>query len=60
MFVKVQPFQCRGEDVYLVLSPIVIEESKIVSTISPPKHLLQLDDQSSLPVMMNSKVSQQE
>ena len=60
MFVKVQPLQCRGEDVYLVLSPIVIEESKIVSTISAPKHLLQLDDHSSVPAMMNSKVSRQE
>ena len=57
MFIKVHPFQYRGVDVYLILSPIIIEESKILSTISAPKHLLQLDARSSLPVMMNDEVS---
>ena len=56
MFVKVQAFQCRGKDVYLIMSPIIIEERKIISTTSAPKQLLQFDAQRASTVMMNDEV----
>ena len=53
-FVKVQPLQHRGEDVYLVLPTVVF----IISTTSAPGQLLQWDAQSSSVVKMNHEVSQ--
>ena len=56
IFIKVQPLQHRGEDVYLVLATIVIQQNDIISTTSAPGQLLQWDAQSSSIVKMSHEV----
>ena len=56
MFVKVQPLQHRGEDVYLVLPAVIIVQNDIISTTSAPGQLLQWDALSSSLVKMNHEV----